>query len=181
MGWKVQLNLILASQQALPQWGEFQTGWCNAVFIVTQKGLAALQPVFSDEAFASLVEDQLKPAGVRPLPPGQRALWAQRISEALVNPALIPDLPLDLQGSPFQLSIWQALLDLPQGQTCSYSELARRVGRPKAVRAVASACAANPVALLVPCHRVLRKDGQLGGYRWGLDMKRRLLQKEGAL
>ncbi len=88
------------------------------------------------------------------------------------------DLPLDEQGTSFQLLVWQELRHIPRGVTISYSELAKRIGRPKAVRAVASACAGNPVAIYTPCHRVVRLDGDLGGYRWGIERKRRLLAAE---
>jgi len=87
-------------------------------------------------------------------------------------------LPLDLRGSAFQQRVWQALQQIPPGQTLSYSELATRIGAPKAVRAVASACAANPLAVAVPCHRAVRSDGGLAGYRWGLERKRALLKRE---
>ena len=87
---------------------------------------------------------------------------------------------LDLQGTPFQQKVWKALQKVPKGETISYSDLARRAGVPKAVRATASACARNPVALLVPCHRIVRRDGGLGGYGGGLERKRRLLEIEGA-
>ena len=87
-------------------------------------------------------------------------------------------LPLDLHGTPFQASVWQALREIPYGETRSYSELSERIGKPKAMRAVASACGKNPLALLVPCHRVLGKGGQLSGFRWGLSMKKTLLDAE---
>jgi AraC family transcriptional regulator of adaptative response/methylated-DNA-[protein]-cysteine methyltransferase len=87
---------------------------------------------------------------------------------------------LDPQGTPFQREVWAALREIPRGVTQSYTEVARRLGRPDAVRAVAGACAANNVAVLIPCHRVLRGDGGIGGYRWGEDRKRRLLARESA-
>jgi AraC family transcriptional regulator of adaptative response/methylated-DNA-[protein]-cysteine methyltransferase len=90
------------------------------------------------------------------------------------------DLPLDLQGTAFQVRVWQALRGIPPGQTVSYAQLAERIGSPKAVRAVAGACAANPLAVAVPCHRVVRTDGSLSGYRWGVDRKRALLLMERA-
>lgn len=89
-------------------------------------------------------------------------------------------LPLDLQGTAFQLRVWQALRGIPAGQTASYSDIALRIGAPSSVRAVASACAANPVAVAVPCHRVLRIDGGISGYRWGVERKRALLMRESA-
>jgi AraC family transcriptional regulator of adaptative response/methylated-DNA-[protein]-cysteine methyltransferase len=88
------------------------------------------------------------------------------------------DLPLDVRGTAFQQRVWQALGQIPAGSTASYTEVARRIGSPKAVRAVAHACAANAIAVAIPCHRVVRIDGTLSGYRWGVERKRALLQKE---
>ncbi|MCS7020572.1 MAG: methylated-DNA--[protein]-cysteine S-methyltransferase [Gemmataceae bacterium] len=90
-------------------------------------------------------------------------------------------LPLDVRGTPFQLRVWQLLREIPRGQVCSYATVACRLGQPQAVRAVAQACAANPLALIIPCHRVVRTDGSLGGYRWGQARKRWLLQYEARL
>lgn len=91
-----------------------------------------------------------------------------------------PDLPLDLHGTEFQQRVWTALQTIPSGSTVTYGELARAIGHPNAQRAVASACGDNHVAVLVPCHRVVRADGGLGGYKWGVQRKRRLLECEGA-
>jgi AraC family transcriptional regulator, regulatory protein of adaptative response / methylated-DNA-[protein]-cysteine methyltransferase len=93
-------------------------------------------------------------------------------------PGIGLDLPLDVRGTAFQLLVWRALQKIPVGNTVSYAELAKRIGAPKAVRAVASACAANPIAVAIPCHRVVRTDGGLSGYRWGVERKRALLDKE---
>jgi AraC family transcriptional regulator of adaptative response/methylated-DNA-[protein]-cysteine methyltransferase len=90
------------------------------------------------------------------------------------------DLPLDVQATAFQRRVWDALQTIPYGMTRSYQDVADSIGQPEAVRAVAHACATNPVALVIPCHRVVRKDGSLGGYRWGLDRKRALLTQEAA-
>ena len=87
-------------------------------------------------------------------------------------------LPLDLQGTAFQERVWQALRKIPVGTTASYADIAKRIGKPKAVRAVAQACGANHLAVAIPCHRVVRRDGELSGYRWGVDRKRELLQRE---
>ncbi|HLW54951.1 MAG TPA: bifunctional DNA-binding transcriptional regulator/O6-methylguanine-DNA methyltransferase Ada [Candidatus Angelobacter sp.] len=94
-----------------------------------------------------------------------------------VNPA---EIPLDIQGTAFQQLVWNALRRIPRGQTRSYSEVAEALGHPKAVRAVAGACAANPVAVVVPCHRVVQKNGKLSGYRWGTKRKAALLESEGS-
>jgi len=88
------------------------------------------------------------------------------------------DLPLDIRGAAFQQQVWRALRDIPAGSTMSYAEVARAIGRPGAARAVAQACARNPLAIAIPCHRVVRQDGALSGYRWGLERKRELLRRE---
>jgi AraC family transcriptional regulator of adaptative response/methylated-DNA-[protein]-cysteine methyltransferase len=96
----------------------------------------------------------------------------------LEAPKLGHDLPLDIRGTAFQQRVWQALRELPAGSRASYSEIAERLGMPRAVRAVAGACAANALAVAIPCHRVVRSDGGLSGYRWGIDRKRALLERE---
>jgi AraC family transcriptional regulator, regulatory protein of adaptative response / methylated-DNA-[protein]-cysteine methyltransferase len=88
------------------------------------------------------------------------------------------NLPLDLRGTAFQLTVWRYLQQIPYGETRTYSGVATALGKPRAVRAVASACARNRIALAIPCHRVIRGDGGLGGYRWGLERKQQLLQRE---
>lgn len=93
-------------------------------------------------------------------------------------PGLGLDLPLDMRGTAFQQRVWQALREIPVGRTVSYAEVARRIGEPKSVRAVAQACGANRIAVAIPCHRVVRNDGALSGYRWGVERKRALLKKE---
>jgi AraC family transcriptional regulator of adaptative response/methylated-DNA-[protein]-cysteine methyltransferase len=95
-----------------------------------------------------------------------------------VQPRL--DLPLDVQATAFQLRVWEELRRIPYGETRTYTQVAEAIGRPKAVRAVANACASNPAALITPCHRVIRGDGSLGGYRWGLERKKTLLSEERA-
>jgi AraC family transcriptional regulator of adaptative response/methylated-DNA-[protein]-cysteine methyltransferase len=104
--------------------------------------------------------------------------WADRIVGFITSPERTLDLPLDIQGTAFQAQVWRALQKIPLGKTVSYTDIAAALGQPKAVRAVAQACAANKLALLVPCHRVIRRDGDLGGYRWGLERKRGLLARE---
>jgi AraC family transcriptional regulator, regulatory protein of adaptative response / methylated-DNA-[protein]-cysteine methyltransferase len=94
------------------------------------------------------------------------------------NPAIGLDLPLDPSGTAFQQRVWQGLREIPAGSTASYGEIARRIGAPKEAYAVGEACAANEIAVAIPCHRVVRKDGALAGYRWGFKRKRALLKRE---
>lgn len=94
-------------------------------------------------------------------------------------PKLGLDLPLDLRGTAFQMRVWNALRDIPPGETMSYAKIAKGIGAPRSARAVARACAANPLAVAIPCHRVVRRDGGLAGYRWGVERKRALLKREG--
>jgi AraC family transcriptional regulator of adaptative response/methylated-DNA-[protein]-cysteine methyltransferase len=96
------------------------------------------------------------------------------------HPAIGLDLPLDVRGTAFQQRVWQALRQIPVGSTATYTEIAARIGAPKAVRAVAQACAGNALAVAIPCHRVVRTDGSLSGYRWGVERKKDLLKREGA-
>lgn len=104
--------------------------------------------------------------------------WVAQVVGFVEAPRLGLALPLDIRGTAFQQRVWQALRDIPPGTTASYSEIARRIGAPKAVRAVAGACAANALAVAIPCHRVVRNDGSLSGYRWGVERKHALLKKE---
>lgn len=104
--------------------------------------------------------------------------WFERVREFILLPREALDLPVDVQGTAFQSRVWRALRKIPLGKTRSYGQLARELGQPSAVRAVASACASNHVALLIPCHRVIGSSGALSGYRWGVDRKRALLERE---
>ncbi len=106
------------------------------------------------------------------------APYLKKVTDFLDSPLSPLDFPLDIQGSDFQKSVWAVLQTIPVGQTLSYSDVAERLHKPKAVRAVANACAANPLALVIPCHRILRADGGISGYRWGIERKRALLAKE---
>ena len=109
------------------------------------------------------------------------ARWVDEIVAALDGVSAGTEVPIDVRASAFQWKVWRELQKIPLGETRSYSEIASAVGSPKSVRAVAGACASNRVALLIPCHRVVRVDGGLGGYRWGLERKKLLLEKERAL
>jgi AraC family transcriptional regulator of adaptative response/methylated-DNA-[protein]-cysteine methyltransferase len=104
--------------------------------------------------------------------------WVAQVVGLVEAPGIGLKLPIDVRGTAFQRRVWQALQEIPAGQTASYGEVAARIGHPGAVRAVAGACAANALAVAIPCHRVVRTDGGLSGYRWGIDRKRALLERE---
>lgn len=101
-----------------------------------------------------------------------------KVIEFVDAPKMGFDFPLDVQGTPFQQHVWQALREIPLGQTATYTEIATRIGAPKSVRAVANACGSNKIAVAIPCHRVVRTDGDLSGYRWGVNRKQALLDME---
>lgn len=106
--------------------------------------------------------------------------WVDAIARHLAGEGPCPDLPLDIRATAFQMRVWRYLQTIPPGDVESYSEVASAIGRPHAARAVAQACAKNPAAVLIPCHRVIRGSGELGGYRWGLERKRGLIERERA-
>lgn len=144
----------------------------------TDRGLCFVQVGASDAALATELREEFPLASIderasRALAPLMAA--AQAIAETRPLPA---DVPIDIQGTAFQWRVWRALTRIPRGETSTYSKVAAAIGRPSAVRAVARACATNPLALVVPCHRVVRTDGQVGGYRWGVAVKKTLLERE---
>lgn len=104
----------------------------------------------------------------------------ERVIDFIEAPAPGLDFPLDIRGTEFQRRVWQVVRAIPTGTRASYRTVAERIGAPRAARAVAQACAANPIAVAIPCHRVVRDDGTLSGYRWGVERKRRLLEREAA-
>lgn len=147
----------------------------------TERGVAFVQ--FGEDPEALL--DQLRrefPNATLVASDAQEApeldVWITALDAHLAGGAPRPELPLDLRGTAFQMKVWRFLLSVREGDVISYGELASGIDQPGAARAVASACAANRIAILVPCHRVLRGDGNLGGYRWGLERKRALLAAE---
>jgi len=106
-------------------------------------------------------------------------IMAESVARLIDGSADAVDAPLDIRGTAFQQTVWQALREIPAGSTVTYAGLAERIGRPSAARAVARACATNDLAVVIPCHRVVRSDGNLAGYRWGVERKRALLEREG--
>jgi AraC family transcriptional regulator of adaptative response/methylated-DNA-[protein]-cysteine methyltransferase len=143
---------------------------------ITDRGVCAVELGDDEEALAAALAEEF-PRADRVRDDGELKRWADRVIEAIEG-RRDPALPLDLRGTAFQLRVWRALQEIPRGETRSYSAVARRIGNPNASRAVAAACAANRVALLVPCHRVVRGDGDPGGYRWGPERKKRILAAE---
>ena len=146
----------------------------------TDKGVAAIQFGADPERLVHELQDRFPKATLK----GGDAGFEQMVVGVIgfvEAPKRGLDLPVDVRGTAFQQRVWQALRQIPLGSTASYAEIARRIGNPTAVRAVAQACAANPAAMVIPCHRVVRSDGDLGGYRWGIERKRELLHREGAL
>jgi AraC family transcriptional regulator of adaptative response/methylated-DNA-[protein]-cysteine methyltransferase len=107
-----------------------------------------------------------------------RAEWVQAIVDHLRGQEPSLDLPIDVRATAFQWKVWRALQQIPYGETRAYAQVARSIGSPRAARAVARACATNPVCLVVPCHRVVQTDGGVGGYRWGVERKKKLLAAE---
>lgn len=149
---------------------------------VTARGVCAVKLGNSTEELEQALRAEFPRAAIARVDEGDEWLEAMvnRVATHLpVNGAKAhEEIPLDVVGTTFQWRVWHALQRIPVGETRSYSAIARAIGRPKAVRAVAQACAANRVAVVVPCHRVVRDDGTLGGYRWGVDVKARLLGAE---
>ena len=157
------------------RWATARTSLGEMLVAATDKGICRLS-FDEDEAAlrrrfpnATLVEDD-----------GSMSEWVEGALAAVERPAAAPDLPLDVAGTAFQEAVWRELKKIPAGETRSYAQIAAAVGKPGAVRATGSANGANHVAVLIPCHRVVRSDGSLGGYAGGIERKRRLLEAEGA-
>jgi AraC family transcriptional regulator of adaptative response/methylated-DNA-[protein]-cysteine methyltransferase len=159
----------------------FAVGQCSlgAILVAqSERGLCAITLGDDPDALVRGLQDHFPRARLVGRDAGFEAMVA-RVVGLVEAPRLGLDLPLDVRGTAFQQRVWQALRNIPPGRTASYAEIAERIGAPKAVRAVAQACAANPLAVAIPCHRVVRQDGALSGYRWGVERKRTLLVREG--
>ena len=122
-------------------------------------------------------QDQLPKANLIGNEPGYEEVVA-KVVELIEQPGIGLDLPLDIRGTAFQQRVWKALQQIPPGSTATYTDIAKKIGMPKAVRAVAQACASNVLAVAIPCHRVIRTDGSISGYRWGVERKSALLERE---
>jgi len=149
----------------------------DLVIGATDRGICLLQFRNDDESLETAVNGR-RGWGSMPEPPVLLGCWLDGIRSTMTGSTATPDVPVDATGTPFQRAVWDFLQTIPRGSTASYQAVALGIARPNAVRAVASACANNPVAILIPCHRVIRGNGDLAGYRWGLDRKRALLAME---
>jgi AraC family transcriptional regulator of adaptative response/methylated-DNA-[protein]-cysteine methyltransferase len=160
----------------------FAVGECSlgsVLVAATEKGVCAILMGDDPEALVRGLQDRFPRAE---LTGGDREFEATvaKVLSFVEAPKLGLELPLDVRGTAFQQRVWQALRAIPAGTTASYSDIAERIGAPKSVRAVAQACGANAIAVAIPCHRVVRQDGGLSGYRWGVERKRVLLDREAA-
>jgi AraC family transcriptional regulator, regulatory protein of adaptative response / methylated-DNA-[protein]-cysteine methyltransferase len=147
----------------------------------TDRGICFIQFGDSEKALEKALAEEYPQATHAPMPTAQKAAfdaWMLALGAYLEGSAASLDLPLDVRGTAFQMRVWRYLQTIPYGEVQSYSEVARGIGQPSAVRAVAQACASNTIALAIPCHRVIRGNGELGGYRWGLARKRTLIDRE---
>jgi AraC family transcriptional regulator of adaptative response/methylated-DNA-[protein]-cysteine methyltransferase len=160
----------------------FAIGACSlgAILVAaTDIGICAILMGDDPELLVRDLQDRFPQAELR----GAEADFEATVAKVVgfvESPAIGLDLPLDVRGTAFQQRVWQALRAIPSGATVSYAELAERVGIPSGARAIAGACAANPVAVAIPCHRVVRQDGAISGYRWGVERKAALLKREGS-
>lgn len=143
----------------------------------SERGVCAITLGDEPDSLARDLQDRL-PAAMRVGDDAPFMQWVAQVLGLVESPRHGLRLPLDIRGTAFQQGVWQALQRIPAGHTESYREVAAQIGAPRAVRAVAQACAANPLAVAIPCHRVVRSDGALSGYRWGVERKRALLDRE---
>ncbi|WP_246116909.1 bifunctional DNA-binding transcriptional regulator/O6-methylguanine-DNA methyltransferase Ada [Denitrobaculum tricleocarpae] len=156
--------------------------WLGPVVVAaTERGICAILFGENERGLKSDLHARFPGAVFEPAEPGSDfQQWIDDTLAFMKAPEAQFSLPLDIAGTAFQEQVWQALRRIPAGQTASYADVAQAIGKPKSVRAVAQACGANPVAVAIPCHRVVRSDGGLGGYRWGLERKKDLLARERA-
>ncbi len=159
---------------------QFAIGECSLGSILvasSQRGICAIFLGEHPETLVRNLQDQFPLANLIDGDKDYANIIAQ-VVDFVESPSTGLDLPLDMRGTAFQERVWQALREVPAGSTVSYTEIAKRMDASKSVRAVASACAANKLAVVIPCHRVVRNNGALSGYRWGVERKRALLDKE---
>jgi AraC family transcriptional regulator of adaptative response/methylated-DNA-[protein]-cysteine methyltransferase len=158
----------------------FSVGECSLGFVLVARSENGVCAILLGDSAAALTRDLRKRFLLARLVGGDSETGAllAKVARVVENPRLAAELPLDVGGTPFQQRVWRMLRTIPPGSTLSYAEVARRIGAPRSARAVAQACRANALAVIVPCHRVVRADGRLSGYRWGAGRKRSLLERE---
>jgi AraC family transcriptional regulator, regulatory protein of adaptative response / methylated-DNA-[protein]-cysteine methyltransferase len=149
----------------------------------TRHGICFAAMGESDQTLIAELCNDYPRASIRVADPNRRddshaGQWADALAKYVAGHSPMPTPPMDIRGTPFQFLVWEQLRAIPTGETRSYSEIARRIGRPRAIRAVGTTNGANPVSIVIPCHRAIRASGHLGGYRWGLERKRKLLEME---
>jgi AraC family transcriptional regulator of adaptative response/methylated-DNA-[protein]-cysteine methyltransferase len=167
-------------ERGLHQTIRFATAPCELgrlLVAATERGVCSVMLGDESAKLEQLLRQQFSAANIVPDASGM-AEYITAVLAAMTGHPASNDIPLDVRATAFQARVWQALRQIPRGQTRSYAELAHAVGQPAAVRAVARACATNPVAIAVPCHRVIGSNGSLTGYRWGLERKKSLLEME---
>ncbi|HET7127379.1 MAG TPA: methylated-DNA--[protein]-cysteine S-methyltransferase [Lysobacter sp.] len=161
------------------RWSTVDTALGTALVAASERGICMVELGASERALEAKLRAEFPNADLQRVDAGRDAFLAPRVrAVADMLAGKQAQVEVDLLGTAFQKKVWDALMRIPPGETRSYAEVAAQLGAPNAARAVASACARNRIAVLVPCHRVVRGDGSVGGYRWGLPLKRRLLQRE---
>jgi AraC family transcriptional regulator, regulatory protein of adaptative response / methylated-DNA-[protein]-cysteine methyltransferase len=161
-------------------YGTFKSSLGTVLIAATNKGVCFLQFCDNQVSVTKLLKEEFARASLQ----RDESLvepWFEVLQDYLAGASNKLELPLEVHGTAFQLSVWQHLRSLPVGQTASYGAIASSLGNAKAARAVARACASNRIAIAIPCHRVIRENGELGGYRWGIKRKKTLLDREGAI
>ncbi|UNK48663.1 methylated-DNA--[protein]-cysteine S-methyltransferase [Lysobacter sp. S4-A87] len=163
------------------RWSIAPTALGQALVATTERGVCMIELGEDAQLLEARLQEEFPQAQLQRVDVGRDEFLAPRlraVADALADKQA--QVPVDLIGTAFQKKVWDALMKIPRGETRSYAEVARAIGQPRATRAVASACAGNHLAIVVPCHRVIRGDGSLGGYRWGLPMKQKVLARERA-
>ena len=169
-----RLRMMSSAAQRI-RFSSFATDLGRVLIAATENGVCAVKLGGDAQSLKRLLAEEFSAAELveEPMPEIEKNVRAFTAGEGT-----LARVPVDIRGTVFQRRVWEALRRIPRGETRTYSEIARAIGAPAAVRAVGSACGANPVALVVPCHRAVRADGGLGGYAWGLPVKKRLLEIE---
>ena len=168
----------LGGQGASIEWITMETPLGIVLVAATEKGLCFVEVGGSVGVLVDTLRQEFPAAAIAADPSPRLRPLADAARAVALAKDMPADLPLDIRGTAFQWRVWRALTNIPRGETRTYSEVARAIGSPSSVRAVARACATNPVALVVPCHRVIGADGGLRGYRWGVDVKRKPIETE---